>query len=179
MAKKTVLRCRLLRQARADARRLQRSRSMAAARSPTTAASRAPCRRSRRILEGGGSLMLMSHLGRPDGAPRSQVLARARCQTTGRAARIKTSSSRPIASAPRSSRWPTKLTDGQCMVLENLRFHAAETIKDKKAKDDASLRKQKDEFAARRLPVSRTCVRQRRVRHLPPRQRQHVHRAAA
>ena len=39
------------------------------------------------------------------------------------------------------------LKDGDCMVLENLRFHNAETIKDKKAKDDADLRKQKDDFA--------------------------------
>jgi len=39
------------------------------------------------------------------------------------------------------------MTDGQCCLLENVRFHAAETIKDKNAAADPALREQKDNFA--------------------------------
>jgi len=39
------------------------------------------------------------------------------------------------------------LANGQCMLLENLRFHKEETIKDKAAKEDAQLREAKDGFA--------------------------------
>jgi 3-phosphoglycerate kinase len=39
------------------------------------------------------------------------------------------------------------LQPGDCMLLENLRFHKEETIKDKAAKEDAQLREAKDEFA--------------------------------
>jgi 3-phosphoglycerate kinase len=40
-----------------------------------------------------------------------------------------------------------KLKPGDCMLLENLRFHKEETIKDKAAKQDAQLRQAKDDFA--------------------------------
>jgi 3-phosphoglycerate kinase len=39
------------------------------------------------------------------------------------------------------------LAGGDCMLLENLRFHKEETIKDKAAKEDAQLRQAKDDFA--------------------------------
>jgi phosphoglycerate kinase len=39
------------------------------------------------------------------------------------------------------------LPAGGCMLLENLRFHKEETIKDKAAKEDAQLRQAKDDFA--------------------------------
>ena len=39
------------------------------------------------------------------------------------------------------------LKAGDCMLLENLRFHKEETIKDKAAKEDAQLREAKDNFA--------------------------------
>jgi 3-phosphoglycerate kinase len=39
------------------------------------------------------------------------------------------------------------LKPGDCMLLENLRFHKEETIKDKAAKEDAQLRQAKDDFA--------------------------------
>jgi 3-phosphoglycerate kinase len=39
------------------------------------------------------------------------------------------------------------LKSGECMLLENLRFHKEETIKDKAAKEDAQLREAKDNFA--------------------------------
>jgi phosphoglycerate kinase len=40
-----------------------------------------------------------------------------------------------------------EMTDGDVCLLENLRFHGAETIKDKKAADDPTLRERKDAFA--------------------------------
>jgi 3-phosphoglycerate kinase len=39
------------------------------------------------------------------------------------------------------------LKSGDCLLLENLRFHKEETIKDKAAKEDAQLREAKDNFA--------------------------------
>jgi len=39
------------------------------------------------------------------------------------------------------------LKSGECMLLENVRFHKEETIKDKAAKEDAQLREAKDSFA--------------------------------
>jgi phosphoglycerate kinase len=39
------------------------------------------------------------------------------------------------------------MSDGDICILENLRFHGAETIKDKDAAKDASLREQKEDFA--------------------------------
>jgi phosphoglycerate kinase len=40
-----------------------------------------------------------------------------------------------------------QLNDSEIALLDNLRFHSAETIKDKNAKDDAGLRKEKEDFA--------------------------------
>jgi len=39
------------------------------------------------------------------------------------------------------------IKSGDCMLLENLRFHKEETIKDKAAKEDKQLREAKDKFA--------------------------------
>lgn len=39
------------------------------------------------------------------------------------------------------------LKNGDCMLLENVRFHKEEVIKDKTAKDNAQLRQAKDNFA--------------------------------
>jgi len=100
----------------------------------------------KRILDGGGRVIGMSHLGRPDGervakyslAPAAKRLAELLGQDV------------PIAAdciGPDAAKVVNALKDGQCCLLENLRFHKAEEIKDKKAKEDPGLRKQKDEFA--------------------------------
>ncbi len=103
----------------------------------------------RKLLDGRGKLVLMSHLGRP----------------TGDTKRDKNLTLRPVAKrlaellgqeVPFSSmcigdeaeRIVDNLSNGQCCLLENLRFRAAETIKDAKAADDPALRKSKDDFAA-------------------------------
>ena len=39
------------------------------------------------------------------------------------------------------------LKDGEVLLLENVRFYKAEEIKDKKAKEDPTLRREKDDFA--------------------------------
>ncbi len=98
------------------------------------------------ILEAGGALILMSHLGRPKGerddkfslAPVAKRLSELLSQDVvfvddciGEDVKAKAAALQP----------------GQCMLLENVRFHKEETIKDKAAKEDAQLRQAKDDFA--------------------------------
>jgi len=98
------------------------------------------------ILEGGGALILMSHLGRPKGQRVEKM------SLTPVAKRLSELLGREVVFADDCIGEDTKakaaaLTDGDCMLLENLRFHKAETIKDKAAKEDAQLRQAKDDFA--------------------------------
>ena len=98
------------------------------------------------VLDGGGSVILMSHLGRPEGQrnekmsllPVANRLSEALGQTVvfandcvGADAKEKAASLQP----------------GDVLLLENLRFNEAETIKDKAAKEDCQLREAKDAFA--------------------------------
>ncbi|MHC4207100.1 MAG: phosphoglycerate kinase [Planctomycetota bacterium] len=100
----------------------------------------------KKILEGGGSLILMSHLGRPKGkkdeklslAPVAKRLSELLGQDVIFADDCIGSETAAKAQA---------LKPGDCMLLENLRFHKEETIKDKAAKEDAQLRQAKDDFA--------------------------------
>ncbi len=98
------------------------------------------------ILEGGGALILMSHLGRPSGQ-RDDKLSLAPV-----ARRLSELLGKEVIFADDCIGEQTKaeaaaLKDGDCMLLENLRFHKEETIKDKAAKEDAQLRQAKDDFA--------------------------------
>jgi phosphoglycerate kinase len=98
------------------------------------------------ILAGGGALILMSHLGRPQGqrdekmslAPAAKRLSELLGQEV-----IFTED----CIGPETKAKAQALGDGECMLLENLRFHKEETIKDKAAKEDAQLRQAKDNFA--------------------------------
>lgn len=98
------------------------------------------------ILAGGGSLILMSHLGRPGGqrdekmslAPVAERLSQLLGQQVIFANDCIGDETKTKAQA---------LKAGDVMLLENLRFHKAETIKDKAAKKDAQLREAKDNFA--------------------------------
>ncbi len=104
----------------------------------------------RKLIAGGGRLILMSHLGRPTGDPvgdKEFTLAPV-------AKRLGELLGKPVAFAPNCigpevEAIVNKLKDGDVCLLENLRFHDAETIADKKAKNDAALRKAKDDFARR------------------------------
>jgi phosphoglycerate kinase len=98
------------------------------------------------ILERGGALILMSHLGRPKGK-RDEKLSLAPV-----AKRLSELLGKDVIFAGDCIGAETKakaeaLGSGDCMLLENLRFHKEETIKDKAAKEDTQLRQAKDNFA--------------------------------
>jgi len=98
------------------------------------------------ILDGGASLILMSHLGRPKGQPDEKLsltpVAKRLSELLGKDVVFADDCIGPETAAKRQA-----LKPGDCMLLENLRFHKEETIKDKAAKEDAQLRKAKDDFA--------------------------------
>jgi 3-phosphoglycerate kinase len=98
------------------------------------------------ILERGGALILMSHLGRPAGQ-RNEKLSLAPV-----AKRLSVLLGADVIFSddcigPQTKAKAQALKAGQCMLLENLRFHKEETIKDKAAKEDTQLRQAKDDFA--------------------------------
>jgi len=98
------------------------------------------------ILQSGGALILMSHLGRPKGR-RDEKLSLAPV-----AKRLSELLEQKVifvddCIGEQVKAEAAKLKAGECMLLENLRFHKEETIKDKAAKEDAQLRKAKDAFA--------------------------------
>jgi phosphoglycerate kinase len=98
------------------------------------------------ILDGGGALILMSHLGRPQGQ-RDEKMSLAPV-----AKRLSELLGKEVVFVddcvgPKVKEKAKALKSGQCMLLENLRFHKEETIKDKAAKEDAQLRQAKDNFA--------------------------------
>ena len=98
------------------------------------------------ILDGGASLILMSHLGRPSGQRDEKLslapVAERLSELLGQEVIFADDCIGPETAAKRQA-----LKPGDCMLLENLRFHKEETIKDKAAKEDAQLRKAKDDFA--------------------------------
>ena len=98
------------------------------------------------ILQGGGALILMSHLDRPKGKRNEKM------SLVPVAGRLSELLGREVVFANDCIGEDTKakaaaLKSGDCMLLENLRFHKEETIKDKAAKEDAQLRQAKDDFA--------------------------------
>jgi 3-phosphoglycerate kinase len=98
------------------------------------------------ILDGGGSLILMSHLGRPKGERKEKMslspVARRLSELLGKEVIFADDCVGDEVKARAQA-----LKAGDCMLLENLRFHKQETIKDKAAKEDAQLREAKDNFA--------------------------------
>ncbi|AQT67639.1 Bifunctional PGK/TIM [Anaerohalosphaera lusitana] len=98
------------------------------------------------VLDGGGSLILMSHLGRPKGERNDKF------SLAPVAKRLSELLGKDVVFAgdcigEEVEQKAAGLKDGDVMLLENLRFHKEETIKDKAAKEDAELRKAKDDFA--------------------------------
>ncbi|HDS84809.1 MAG TPA: phosphoglycerate kinase [Phycisphaerales bacterium] len=98
------------------------------------------------VLEQGGSLILMSHLGRPKGAPDPKFSL---APVAGRLGELlgKAVLFVPDCIGPDVKTKAAALKPGDVMLLENVRFHKEETIKDKAAKEDAQLRQAKDAFA--------------------------------
>lgn len=98
------------------------------------------------VLNGGGSLILMSHLGRPKGEPDPKF------SLAPVAKRLSELLSKQVVFVTdcigdEVTKKAKSLKAGDVMLLENLRFHKEETIKDKAAKEDAQLRQAKDDFA--------------------------------
>jgi len=98
------------------------------------------------VLDHGGSLILMSHLGRPEGEPDPKY------SMAPVAKRLGELLGRPVGFVndcvgPEVKSKAEALKPGDVLVLENVRFHREEVIKDKAAKDDAQLREAKDSFA--------------------------------
>lgn len=98
------------------------------------------------ILKNGASLILMSHLGRPEGKRNPQE------SLAPVAKRLSELLSKRVIFAddcigPDVQAKAKTLKSGDCMLLENVRFHKEEEIKDKKAAEDPKLRKAKDDFA--------------------------------
>ena len=100
----------------------------------------------RHILNGGGRLVLMSHLGRPtgEGPP-----ADARWTLRPIAERLGELIGKSVVFVEDCAGPAAPLKDGECCLLENLRFHKAEQIPDERAAQDAHLRQEKDAFARR------------------------------
>ena len=101
------------------------------------------------VIKNGGRLILMSHLGRPEGKDRA---ADAPYTTKPAADRLGQLLGKPVAFAkeavgPEAEKAVAALKDGDVLMLENMRFYAAEQIKDKKAKDDPALKTEKETFA--------------------------------
>ncbi len=98
------------------------------------------------ILTGGGALILMSHLGRPQGQREDKFsllpVAKRLSELLGQEVIFAEDCIGPETKAKAEA-----LAGGDCMLLENLRFHKEETIKDKAAKEDEQLRQAKDDFA--------------------------------
>jgi 3-phosphoglycerate kinase len=98
------------------------------------------------ILDNGGSLILMSHLGRPKGKPDPKLtLAPVAVRLSELLGKEVIFADDCIGSDVEEK--AAGLKDGDVMLLENLRFHKEETIKDKAAKEDTQLREAKDKFA--------------------------------
>jgi phosphoglycerate kinase len=100
------------------------------------------------VLDNGGSLILMSHLGRPKGEPDPQYTLAPAAERLGELIGQNVVMA-PASVGPDVEQIVANLKPGGVVMLENLRFNKAETIKDKDAKDDASLRNEKDSFGRR------------------------------
>ncbi|HEG43092.1 MAG TPA: phosphoglycerate kinase [Phycisphaerales bacterium] len=99
-----------------------------------------------KVLNDGGSLILMSHLGRPKGQRDEKF------SLSPVAKRLSELLERDVVLADDCigddvEAKAAALNPGDVLLLENLRFHKEETIKDKAAKEDAELRQAKDGFA--------------------------------
>ncbi len=102
-----------------------------------------------KLIAGGGRVVLMSHLGRPRGGAED----RRKFSLAPVASRLGELLGKSISFADDCvgdavSATVGGMADGDVCLLENLRFHGAETIKDVKAAGDSGLREKKDAFAA-------------------------------
>ncbi len=98
------------------------------------------------ILDNGGSLILMSHLGRPKGEPDEKFSLKPVAKRLGELLGKEVIMAKDCIGDETKDK-ASKMQPGDVMLLENTRFYKAETIKDKAAKEDQQLKKAKDDFA--------------------------------
>ena len=98
------------------------------------------------ILDKGGSVILMSHLGRPDGEKVARYSLAPVAKRLGELLNKKVIFANDCV-GPEVKQKTAALRPGDCLLLENVRFHKEEEIKDKDAKENQALRKTKDNFA--------------------------------
>ncbi len=98
------------------------------------------------ILDGGGALILMSHLGRPKGQVNAKMSLAPVAKRLSEVLGIDVAFAKDCTGDDTKAK-AAALTAGQVLLLENLRFYPQETIKDKVAEVDAQLRQAKDAFA--------------------------------
>jgi len=98
------------------------------------------------ILDKGGSVILMSHLGRPDGEKVAKYSLAPVAKKLGELLKKNVVFANDCI-GPEVKKKAAALKPGDCLLLENVRFHKEEEIKDKNAKEDPALRKAKDNFA--------------------------------
>lgn len=99
----------------------------------------------RHILEKGGKLILMSHLGRPDGKPAAEFSLRPA------ALKLAEFLGQPVPLAPDCvgpavRKMVDALRSGEVMMLENVRFHPEEELLNKYAKQDDATKAKIDAF---------------------------------
>lgn len=107
----------------------------------------------RKVLKEGGRAILMSHLGRPEPGPNGvSAEDRKRWSMAPAADRLATLLSRPVrllpdCVGPETTHVVRGMADGEAALLENLRFHAEEVIKDKDGLKNPALKEAKERFA--------------------------------
>ena len=86
------------------------------------------------LLERGAKVVVISHLGRPEGAPDSKYSLEPVAKRLGELLSTSVSFSSTTV-GPEASEAVAELEDGQVLVLENLRFNPGETAKDEAARN--------------------------------------------
>jgi phosphoglycerate kinase len=99
----------------------------------------------RHVLENGGKLILMSHLGRPKGEAKPEFSLKPA------ALKLAELLGQPVPLAPdcvgaEVKRMVGDLAGGEVLLLENVRFHAEEELLNKYAKQDGETQKKIDAF---------------------------------
>ncbi|MBW8001831.1 MAG: phosphoglycerate kinase [Planctomycetes bacterium] len=99
-----------------------------------------------KLLDDGGAVILMSHLGRPKGRRDDKLSLAPVAKRLGELLDKEIIFADDCIGEEVVAK-AAGLKAGDVMLLENLRFHKEETIKDKAAKEDTQLREAKDDFA--------------------------------
>ncbi|MCA8995670.1 MAG: phosphoglycerate kinase, partial [Planctomycetaceae bacterium] len=89
----------------------------------------------RSVIERGGRLILMSHLGRPEGSIVPEMSLRPAAVRLGELLGTEVAFADDTI-GPEGKAKANALSDGQVLVLENLRFQPEETYKDTKATEE-------------------------------------------